>query len=1275
MLPLESFSNGPNHLNRGLFSDYYLDEIVPHRPEWLQLPKAEIEQVWHDLRTLLDQLNLENLDEAQLENQWVQPVLETLGHHFSVQVKIRYQQTGYRKPDYVFTTTSDEARALTSQIYTPAEIHHAIAVGDAKRYGAKLDQAAAPGQRNPSQQIDEYLRYSELRWGILTDGRYWRLYERDTSKNNVYYAVDLVDLLRRSDSQPFTYFYAFFCQNAFAEKGWLDSVLEGSISYAERVSERLEERVYEALEWIAQGFLEYRRNRLSPEHLQTIYEQSLVLLYRLLFVFYAESRDILPLNENQRYARRQSMDALKRRIVREQNNELSSDRGEYYTYLNDLFFVIDQGDLRRYKIPPYNGRLFSETDHPFLAEKVVGDAYLGPAITLLARVEGDGRDDSAYKFVDYRDLDVRRLGAIYEKLLEYQLDVADVPLAEKDGKYVPATGSLKPIKQPGDVYLRTGSNERKVSGSYYTPDYIVRFMVERTLEPLLTDLTSRYATLDAEGHWQIDPTHADALRQAILNLNVLDPAIGSGHFLVEATAYIAEWLRGLNLAPADLAAGEDELLYWKRQVVNACIYGVDINPLAVELAKLSLWLATLGRGKPLSFLDHHLKVGNSLVGVTAREIGLDLSETPAEPSALLDDPAFAQTISAAVGDMAAIEQTIATNVETVKQQEKQYAHLREGMAIWKQLAHVWVARHFGLALDPATWTALRQHLLAGHPATPAVQTTLTHTADLLASHRFFHWELEFPEVFFDATGQPRPDAGFDAVIGNPPYVRQERIRVYKPYFQLKYEVYKGTADFYLYFYERGLRMLKEEQRLCYITSGTYMNTDSARPFREYIHKTAAFETAVNFGENQPFKDAEMVFPTIAVLRKGQPKPMFRSLFIEGTTIPDSLEDAFSQDAVDCFSNVTEMSEWRFQSKELTNLFRAIISNGYPTLNDIVEERIYRGITTGLNEAFVIDQKTCNSLISDDSSSSEIIKRLIHGENLRPYYQIDSGEYIIFTRRGINIDLYPAIKKHLEKYREQLEPKPDDWDDDIHGEWPGRKSGDYAWYEIQDNIAYYEEFARPKIYWAEIAKIPRFSWDDSGLYATNKAHFTIPASRSLLGLLSSRVSWFFISQTCVPLRLRAGLWQYQLTQQFLKRLPVPQLTATQESDLAALAEEITHKARARYEFHETMRGRIRADLGKGAKLNERLEAWWGIQNLNDLRDELKKAYGRGGDIPVGERDDWDKYLTAQRARHEAMTADIIQLETRLNAIVYAAFHLTPDEIALIERSTKYPYGEV
>lgn len=579
------------HLNNGLFADYYLDNIVPDLPEW-DVIRESAQAAFDDIKALRESLQPDRLDEAQLEENYVQPILEMLGHHYAVQVKIRYRERGHRKPDYMLMASPAEARAVTNDIYAPGDIQHALAVADAKKWGVPLDKASGD-TRNPSQQIDEYLRYSELTWGALTDGRIWRLYHRDTSKYNTYYAVDLEDLIQSDDLDNFLYFYAFFRHAAYTT-GWLDRVLAGSEDFAQKLSDKLEDEVYDALEMIAQGYLDYRRNRLdaNPATLREIYEQSLVLLYRLLFIFYAESRDILPMR-NDRYRKQHSLAAIKTEVAHELDAErsLNPDSGNIYNRLKDLFFAIDAGD-RSLDMPPYNGKLFSAEEHEFLDTKFVGDFHLIKALDKLARVDvpGQGR-----QFVDYRDLDVRHLGSIYEKLLEYELDIASEPLTTtSQDTYAPARKNDEVVKEPGKVFLRTGNNERKITGSYYTPDYIVRFIVEKTLEPLLMDITRQYATLNADDTWQVhDPA---ALTAAILKLNILDPATGSGHFVVDATAYIAEWLCDLDIAPDD-PGDEDELMVWKRQVTGACIYAVDINPLAVELAKLSMWLATLAQGK------------------------------------------------------------------------------------------------------------------------------------------------------------------------------------------------------------------------------------------------------------------------------------------------------------------------------------------------------------------------------------------------------------------------------------------------------------------------------------------------------------------------------------------------------------------------------------------------------------------------------------------------------------------------------------------------------
>jgi hypothetical protein len=339
-------------------------------------------------------------------------------------------------------------------------------------------------------------------------------------------------------------------------------VLAGSEDFAQKLTDRLEGEVYNALELIAQGFLDFRRNRLTatPETLREIYEQSLVLLYRLLFIFYAESREILPLNANRLYTTQHSLNAIKRDVCTaiDFNHALNPDSSATYSRLRDLFFAIDAGDPRL-DIPAYNGRLFSDEEHPFLRNHVVGDLHLVSALDKLARVEGIAPSGKLGRvFVDYRDLEVRHLGSIYEKLLEYELAAADTPLALKGGEYIPA--GEKPIKEVGQVYLKTGSNQRKVTGSYYTPDYIVRFIVEKTLEPLLTEITARHADLDEQGDWRVRPGEDAVAERGFLALNVLDPATGSGHFIADVTAYIAEWLRGLRLRRRPGRRGRTDLL-------------------------------------------------------------------------------------------------------------------------------------------------------------------------------------------------------------------------------------------------------------------------------------------------------------------------------------------------------------------------------------------------------------------------------------------------------------------------------------------------------------------------------------------------------------------------------------------------------------------------------------------------------------------------------------------------------------------------------------------
>ena len=1248
----------PAYQNQQLFSDHYLTTILPAQPGWQALTApaapvlAEITAVFRSYHPT------EN--EAQTEHDLIRPILKVLGHAFDVQVPLKTSE-GTKVPDYVFYRDAAARAAHKNQVLTEQVADTgAFAVGDAKYWNRPLDMAVRrPGadalsNKNPAYQIFFYMLYSGVEWGILTNGKLWRLYHRTTAyKLDVYYEVDLEELVRLGDVETFLAFYAFFRREAF-DPGPLSlaEILRASVEYAHAVSVSLKNQVYDTLRHLAQGFLDYPGNKLqpTPEALRDIYDNSLILLYRLIFILYAEARELLPLRENQTYRKSYSLLSIKRTIANnlDIHQPLLHTSALIWPYLRQLFQAINTGEPKL-NIATFNGGLFDPAHYPFLEQNTVGDAHLQQAIDMLARVD--------QRFIDYRDLSIRHMGTIYEGLLEFKL----VPLAAAEG---------------WTVDLVNDNGERKASGSYYTPDYIVKFIVEQTVKPVLWEAVSGKTT-DRE------------IVQAVLAINVLDPAMGSGHFLVEATEYIARFLVDYGILPEGKTAEEADLAYWKRRVVQSCIYGVDLNPLAVELAKLSLWLTTVAKDRPLSFLDHHLRPGNSLVG--ARLDDLQAVQPRAKTrnghpktaraeahgqEVLFNTSEFTQRVKLAVDNMWLIEASEAVSVGDVKSQEQMYEALRRSFINkYTRLLNLFTATRFGLTVEEKLWPPLVKYATNGNGAAfPAFDALLRQAEDTAAREHFFHWELEFPEIFFDRIGRPLAEAaGFDAVIGNPPYVRQEQLAPYKAYFAENYpEVYHGVADLFVYFFAQGLRLARDGGLLSYISSNSWLRANYAIALRKLLRETTTVETLVDIGDNHVFAEAPDVYPAIHVVKKSPPPAKHvaqAAVFTRG----EGVSHFVSQVANKLFPlsiHDQDDSGWQIGEDAVRHLFRKLMDAGKP-LGEVVEGRIYRGILTGLNEAFIIDQATRDRLVAAEPSCAAILKKILRGEDLRPWYQEDEGRWLIFTRRGINIENYPAVKGYLEKFRKRLEPKPTDW----HGpnKWPGRKPGNYQWYEIQDSIDYYDAFEKPKIFWPDLGKLPRSSWDTEGKYINNKGYIIPDASPSLLALMQSRAIWYTIKFLCLPLGERAGMERYQLFTQYTERLPIPAMSDADREVLGALAMQITALARDRYALHERVRHRLRADYASaGAHLNQKLTAWWTL-DFTELREELSNVFNRH--IPIKDRDEIEAWLDDQRAEHVRLTAEIVSRETDLNARVYALFHLTPAEIALIEASTKYRYGEV
>jgi type I restriction-modification system DNA methylase subunit len=676
------------------------------------------------------------------------------------------------------------------------------------------------------------LARSDVAWAVLTNGRQLRLLGKGTAhKPRCFLDVDLDAIVdRRGDTeakQAFRYLLGLFSGSSFTEKDdkdrtRLERVLDGSERHGKEIGDELKANVFHALEELGDGFLHYldanhselkawrdkRAANLSLENflhsdelLTDIYHESLSLMYRLLFLFYAESRDLLPM-ETELYRETYSLESIRDEIISVHDDPdpkrfFGKGTTDLWDRLKELFAFVEKG--WRNIIPAYNGGLFDPELHEFLERCKIGDYYLAQAIDLLSRTQpragqstGEGR-----KKVTYRDLDVRHLGSIYEGILEYSAHIAGEDLAvmkrgtsgktyeeyapvhelskeEKqqlkayreavadnpDNPKLPRGCLVTGLKEKGKYFLVYGGREskRRSSGSYYTPDNIVQYIVENTLGPLLR----------GEGR-DGDKRNVALTSDEILDVKVLDPAMGSGHFLVAATEYLSRAYGQARIREAkdkDGVMSDAEFIRYKRIVAERCIYGVDINPMAVELAKLSLWLFTMGRGRPLSFLNHHLKYGNSLIGAWIHDLGQvpslrgrrrEARETSPSEQGNLFERQFKARVPLMVRDVFGIMRQETLTYDDVQAKKALEGAIEEIKRQFKNLADLWVSVFFGeIAAD-------YENLLL-HP-----ERARFREVNLPEAASFFHWQLEFPEVFYDSVGRPHVSPGFDVVVSNPPY--------------------------------------------------------------------------------------------------------------------------------------------------------------------------------------------------------------------------------------------------------------------------------------------------------------------------------------------------------------------------------------------------------------------------------------------------------------------------------------------------------------------------
>lgn len=594
-------------------------------------------------------------------------------------------------------------------------------------------------------------------------------------------------------------------------------------------------------------------------------------------------------------------------------------------------------------------------------------------------------------------------------------------------------GKVIELSSGGQARVADKPEVRKAGGVYYTPTYIVDYIVDSTVGALLKGQT---------------PAQAAKLR-------VLDPACGSGSFLTGAYQYLLDWhLDYYRRHPQQFrnrrrqtAQGFVLTTAEKRRILLNSIYGVDLDQNAVEVSKLALLLKML--------------------------------ENESEATGR-------QTVMFSAGDR--ILPDLSGNIK--------WGNSLIGSDFYR-------GKQMGIFDDEAMYRV-----------------------------KAFDWGSEARGF-----GEIMAQGGFDAVIGNPPYVRQEILgKAFKDYAKQTYETYAGQADLYTYFIEKGVKLLNEKGLFGIIVANKWMRARYGKPLRIWL-KQRDIREIIDFGDLRVFQDAT-TYPCILLIGQGNSTDIFNSVQIEDLNF-SNLKKYVNQFEYEVMQDALDDNGWSLADKETQKLHLKMMDCGVP-LAKYVDGKIHYGIKTGRNNAFIIDAATKQQLIEEDSSSAEIIKPFLMGRDVYRYREPDAERYVIFTRQGIDIEKYPAIKSYLEQYRNILEPKPKEW----KGAWQGRAPGNYAWYELQAAVGYYKAFEENKIIVPCIVKSASYLFDKQGFYSNDKTTIIVTDDLYLYGLLNSKVLDFVMHQ--ISSTKQGGYFEYK--PMYLSALPIREINFDNPADV-------------------------------------------------------------------------------------------------------------------------------
>jgi hypothetical protein len=973
--------------------------------------------------------------------------------------------------------------------------------------------------------VDQGYRYAinlPSDWIVVTSMRQTRLYHKG-SDQYTYERFD-TDTLAKDNAQLRRFIYLLGAARVVPAAG--ECHFYELLKSSEKVGRELTKEFYVRYADMRENAFAHLCRANSAVRPHEVLASTQKLLDRILFCAFCEDRGLLPAETI---------------LKAYQHNDPYNPRTVWQNF-QGLFRAINLGNTAL-NIPAYNGGLFD--DDPEMDRLTVPDEVCR-YFQDLAAYDYRPPQEATDQPVATKLVDVEILGHIFEQ------SITDLERLrnELDG----LTERLDQEKH---------ASRRKKEGAFYTPSFITRYIVGQALGAVLENRFEAFRRKHAEQAegtarrvladprvYDLNTLNApqraalvrfwEEWQDVLMSIRILDPACGSGAFLIEAFHQMYAAFQASNDRLEELR-GQRTLFDLDKQILQNNLYGVDLNEEAVEICRLSLWIKTAQRGKPLTSLDHNIRVGNSVIA------------------------------------------------------------------------------------DPAV-----------HP-------------------RAFDWHAAFPEVF--------EEGGFDVVVGNPPYVRQEWIAPYKPYFQKTFKSYHGTADLYVYFYELGMSVLRPDGRLSFVVTNKWLKAAYGEPLRRFFAENTWVESVVDFGHaKQIFEDAD-VFPSIIVARKpttGPPPDNAKVCAIprEQLRITD-LRAQVETEGFDVERARLTAEAWSLEPKSVVELLAKIRRKGIP-LVEYAGAKPYRGILTGFNEAFLIDTATRDALIVNDMACTDVIQPYVRGQDIKRWQPEWAELWMIILKSSgdhawpwsassdqaeaeqIFRNTFPSLYARMKPMQQALTKRQD----------KGRH-----WWELR-SCAYWREFERPKLVYQEIQFHPAYAFDSAGQYGNKKTFFVPVGDLYLLSILNSPLLWWHNWRYLPHMKDEA----LSPVAYLMEKMPIAAPTDDIRSQIETFARRLIDVAISHQRTRRDILDWLKVEHGI-AEPNSKLQDPINLAS-DEFIAEVKKLRGKKQPLSLAA-------LRALREEHsrtivpaQAVSREALSLEHQVSNLVNTVYGLTPEEVELI-----------